>query len=133
MEPSAKKRILFVDDEANVRKVVKICLESLVGWEVLLATSGQEGLTGAETEKPDAILLDGMMPGMDGVTFLKRLQSNPAIQSIPVVFLTAKAGLTEPHRYRALGASGAIAKPFDPMTLAAEIAHALNWEIENHI
>jgi len=130
MQSHTKKRILLIDDEVNVRTVVQACLEHLGGWEVLLAASGQEGLAGAEAEQPDAILLDGMMPGMDGVMFLRQLRGNPAINSIPVVFLTAKASLTEPKRYLELGAKGAIAKPFDPLTLASEIAMALNWKLE---
>jgi CheY-like chemotaxis protein len=116
-----------VDDEANVRCVVQACLENLAGWEVLLAASGQEGLVIANIEQPDAILLDGMMPEMDGIAFLQHLQANPAINSIPVVFLTAKASLTVPTCYLPLGAKGAIAKPFNPLTLATQIANILGW------
>jgi len=94
MESVAPKRVLVVDDEANVRIVVRTCLEILGEWEVLLAASGQEGLFLTQTERPDAILLDVMMPGMDGVAFVRELQANPELQAIPVVFLTAKADLT---------------------------------------
>lgn len=124
------KQILFIDDEFHIRQVVKMCLESLGGWNVLLATSGQEGLVKAVVDKPDAILLDVMMPDMDGLEVLQQLQANPLTQSIPVVFLTARWSLTEPHRYQTLGVKGAIAKPFEPLTLVPQIANALGWNIE---
>ena len=125
------KRILFVDDELHVRQVVKACLESLGGWNVLLASSGQEGLVKAISEKPDAILLDVMMPEMDGLILLQQLKGNPVTGSIPVVFLTARHSLTEPHRLQALGVKGAITKPFNSLTLVPQIANALGWNLEN--
>jgi CheY-like chemotaxis protein len=128
MEPVAPKRILVIDDEANVRIVVQTCLEILGEWEVLLAASGQEGLLLTQTKKPDAILLDVMMPGMDGVAFVRELQANPELRAIPVVFLTAKAELTQPRQFQALGVSGAIAKPFNPLTLHDQIATSLGWD-----
>ena len=127
MEPVARKRILIIDDEANVPTVVRTCLEILGGWEVLLATSGQEGLLLAQTERPDGILLDVIMPGIDGVAFVRGLQANPELQAIPVVFLTAKADLTQAQRFQALGVKGAIAKPFNPLTLHDQIARSLGW------
>jgi CheY-like chemotaxis protein len=127
MEPVAPKRILVIDDEANVRIVVRTCLEILREWEVLLAASGHEGLLLAQTERPDAILLDVMMPGMDGVAFVRELQANPKVRAIPVVFLTAKAELTQPRQFQALGVKGAIAKPFNPLTLHDQIAISLGW------
>jgi len=129
MESVAPKRILVIDDEANVRIVVQTCLETLGGWEVLLAASGQEGLLLAQTERPDAILLDVMMPGMDGVAFVRGLQANPELQAIPVIFLTAKAELTQPRQFQALGVRGAIAKPFNPLTLHDQIATCLGWNL----
>ncbi|HEY9665177.1 MAG TPA: response regulator, partial [Coleofasciculaceae cyanobacterium] len=127
---SETKRILFLDDELPVRQVVQACLETLGGWQILLAASGQEGLLKAISEKPDAILLDVMMPEMDGLVFLQHLQVNPLTQSIPVVFLTARLGLTEPHRYETLGVKGAIAKPFNALTLVPQIAQLLGWNLE---
>ncbi len=124
------KRILFIDDESHIRQVVKACLESLGGWNVLLAASGQEGLSKAVSEQPDAILLDVMMPEMDGLVLLKKLQTNSVTQSIPVVFLTARQSLTEPQRFQALGVKGAIAKPFNSLTLVPQIANALGWNTE---
>ncbi|MFB2923559.1 MULTISPECIES: response regulator [Aerosakkonema] len=124
------KRILFIDDEPNMRQVVKACLEALGGWEVVLAASGQEGLVKAASEKPDAILLDVMMPEMDGLILLRQLQVNPVTQSIPVVFLTGRLSLTEPQRFQPLGVKGAIAKPFNSLTLVPQIANALGWNLQ---
>lgn len=126
----ATKRILFIDDELHVRQVVKACLEALGGWNVSLAASGQEGLVKAVSEKPDAILLDVMMPGMDGLALLQELKSNPVTQSIPVVFLTARLSFTETQRFQELGVKGAIAKPFNSLTLVPQIANALGWNLE---
>lgn len=131
METEINRHILFVDDEANVRTVVKVCLENLAEWRVSLAASGQEGLAIAETKQLDAILLDVMMPEMDGVAFLKRLRSSPQLYPIPVVLLTAKASLIDPQVYSALGAQGAISKPFDPLLLASQISEALGWHLTN--
>lgn len=130
MESVATKRILIIEDQANLRTVVRTCLEMLAGWEVLQAASGPEGLLLAQREKPDAILLDAMMPEMDGITVLQELLANPELQSIPVVFLSAKVELTEPRRFLKLGARGAIAKPFNPLTLHHQITTALGWSSE---
>lgn len=126
------KRILFIDDEVYIRQIVKVCLEALGGWEVVLAASAQEGLVMAIFEKPDAILLDVMMPEIDGLVLLRRLQANPVTQSIPVVFLTARLSLTEPQRFQKLGVKGAIAKPFNSLTLVPQIANALGWNLQTH-
>ena len=130
MEAVTTKRILIIEDEANLRTVVRTCLEMLAGWEVLQAASGQEGLLLAQREKPDAILLDAMMPEMDGITVLQKLLANPELQAIPVVFLTAKVELTQPQRFLRLGARGAIAKPFNPLTLHNQVTTALGWDSE---
>lgn len=124
------KRILLIDDELHIRQIVKACLEALGGWEVVLAASGQEGLVKVVSEKPDAILLDVMMPEMDGLVLLQRLQANPVTQSIPVVFLTGRLSLTEPQRFQPLGVKGAIAKPFNSLTLVPQIANTLGWNIQ---
>jgi len=126
----ATKRILFIDDDLHVRQVVKACLEALGGWNVLLAASGSEGLVMAVSENPDAILLDVMMPGMDGLALLQQLKSNPVTQLIPVMFLTARLSFTEPQRLRELGVKGAIAKPFNSLTLVPQIANTLGWNLE---
>lgn len=98
---------------------------------MLTAASSKEGLVKAEAEQPDAILLDIMMPGMDGLAFLQRQQAIPAIQSIPVIFLTANVELTEPEQFLNLGVKAAIAKPFNPLSLTSQIAKALDWSLVN--
>ncbi|MER3495270.1 MAG: response regulator [Mastigocladus sp. ERB_26_2] len=130
MTAKTTKRILFIDDEPHMQYIVKTCLKSFAGWEVLQAKSGFEGLIKAETEKPDAILLDGMMPEMNGIICLQKLQLNPKTQSLPVIFLTVTSSLTEPHRFLELGAVGAIAKPFDPLTLVTKMTKILGWNVE---
>jgi CheY-like chemotaxis protein len=124
------KRILVVDNEQYIQEVTKICLETVASWEVLLASSGSECLRQAEAEQPDAILLDVMMPGMDGMTTFQKLQENPATQAIPVILLTAKIQSSDRRRYAQMGLTAAIAKPFDPLDLAGQIATALGWTLE---
>jgi CheY-like chemotaxis protein len=125
------KRILVVDNEPYIQEVAKICLETVAGWEVLLASSGQACLSQAETAQPDAILLDVMMPDMDGLTTFQKLQENPATRAIPVILLTAKIQASDRRRYAQLGLTAAIAKPFSPLELASEVATALGWSLED--
>lgn len=122
------KRILMIDDDSLIREVTQICLETVAGWEVTTAGSGQEGLTKAEATQPDAILLDVMMPEMDGISTFQKLQSNPITQSIPVILLTAKALLADRSSYEKMGFKAVIVKPFEPIHLASEIAQALGWD-----
>lgn len=126
---SASRRILLIEDEPDVRRVVQTCLEKLARWTVIPAASGEEGLLLAHTEKPEAIVLDIMMPGMDGYMFLSALLAKQETQSIPVVFLTAKAELPELCQYEVLGVKGTIPKPFNPLTLHRDIAAALGWDL----
>lgn len=121
------KRILLIDDEIRLRNVIQACLENLGGWAILTAASGSEALHKAETEKPDAILLDMMMPDMDGFTFLQQLQSNLDTQSIPVILLTAKVQASNHDQYAQLDVAGVIAKPFEPLKLAEQVAEILDW------
>jgi CheY-like chemotaxis protein len=121
------KRILIIDDEDDIREVAELTLEVVGGWEVSTASSGTQGLAKAAAEQPDVILLDIMMPEMDGVATLQKLRANPATQHIPVIFLSAKTHLVDWHRFTELGVRAAIAKPFNPMTLAAQVAEALGW------
>ncbi len=123
------KRILVVDNEAYIQEVAKVCLETVAGWDVTLASSGQECLQRAEQEQPDAILLDVMMPDMDGIETFQKLRSQPATQSIPVILLTAKVQASDRRRYASMGAVTAIAKPFDPLKLADQVAAALGWAV----
>lgn len=124
------KKILVVDNEQYIQEVAKICLETVAGWEVVTAGSGQEGITEAEKHQPDAILLDVMMPDMDGLTAFEHLQANPATQQIPVILLTAKIQATDRRRYAQLGMKTAIAKPFNPLELAGQVAAALGWSLD---
>ncbi|MEO1372774.1 MAG: response regulator [Cyanobacteria bacterium J06635_10] len=119
------KRILIIDDERDIREATQLCLEILGEWEVLSASSGKEGLTTAAAEQPDAILLDVMMPDMDGLTTFENLQDNPVTKNIPVILLTAKAQPAEKRHFTQLCVAGVITKPYDPFTLADEIAKVL--------
>ncbi len=121
------RRVLIIDDEDDIREVARASLELVGGWEVLAASSGNEGLETAEREKPDAILLDVMMPGLDGPGTFQKLRENTATRAIPVILMTAKVQAADQERFRELGVTGVIAKPFDPMQLAAKIAEILGW------
>jgi CheY-like chemotaxis protein len=121
------KRILVVDNEEYIQEVTKICLETVSGWEVETAGSGIDCIKKAEEYKPDAILLDVMMPDMDGIATFEHLQANPATKDIPVILLTAKIQTTDRIRYAEKGLASAIAKPFSPMELANQVATALGW------
>ncbi len=123
------KRILLIDDDDGIRDIVKITLEVLGGWNVTTATSGPEGVALAthSTDQPDAILLDVMMPGQDGVETFQQLQSQPNLQAIPVIFLTAKARNSERQKLIDLGCAGTIIKPFEVQTLVQEICQLLHW------
>ena len=121
-------RILIIDDEDDIREVAAMSLETVAGWEVMVANSGAQGLTRAATYKPDAILLDVMMPGMDGPTTFRELQKNPVTAKIPVLFLTAKVQATDRRRFADLGIHAVLVKPFDPLTLSTQIAKVLGWK-----
>jgi CheY-like chemotaxis protein len=123
----SKKHILLIDDEKHISTVVKACLVTLGGWSVITASSGQEGLLNARQEQPDAILLDVMMPDMNGIALLQELRKEPKTQSIPVILLTAKAQTSDRHEYTHLDIAGVITKPFEPLKLADQIAEVLGW------
>lgn len=114
-------KVLVVDDEEDVRFVARMSLGRVGLMTVVEASSGAEGIARAKTDRPDFILLDMMMPGMDGAATFRALRDDPATSSIPVVFLTAKAMANDVRRLTDLGAKGVVLKPFDPMTLASEI------------
>jgi CheY-like chemotaxis protein/HPt (histidine-containing phosphotransfer) domain-containing protein len=114
-------RILHVDDEPDIREVVEISLGLDPDFETRNCASGREALIAAAEWKPDIILLDVMMPVMDGPATLARLRQDPGTAGIPVVFMTARAQTRELDLLRSLGAVGVIPKPFDPMTLAAAV------------
>jgi CheY-like chemotaxis protein len=121
------RKILIVDDEEHIREIAAVSLDLTGGWEIATADSGAEALRVAANLKPDAILLDVMMPGMDGPATFRRLQDDPATRDIPVIFLTAKVQAADKRRFTELGVRTMIAKPFDPLRLARQIAAALEW------
>ena len=120
-------RILIIDDEDDIREVAALSLETVAGWEVMVANSGAQGLARASVYKPDAILLDVMMPGMDGPTTFRELQKNPETAHIPVLLLTAKVQASDKLRFADLDVKAVLVKPFDPMTLSTQIADVLGW------
>ena len=111
------RKVLLVEDEADIREVSKLSLEMVGGLRVEVCSSGEDALQKAPEFAPDLILLDVMMPGIDGPTTLQRLREHPGLGSVPVVFMTAKVMQAELDEYRSLGAADVIPKPFDPMTL----------------
>jgi CheY-like chemotaxis protein len=121
------KRVLIIDDEIGIRKIIQISLKAIAGWEVLAAASGQEGLAIAQTEHLDAILLDIMMPGMDGIATFHQLQATARTQTIPVILLTAKAQISEQQEFVKLPVLGLITKPFKAPDLVKQMRSLLNW------
>ena len=121
-------RILIVDDEDDIREVAALSLETVAGWEVITANTGAQGLARAIEHLPDAILLDVMMPGMDGPTTFNELRKNPVTAHIPVLLLTAKVQSSDQRRFADLGVDAVLFKPFDPLTLSTEIASVLGWK-----
>jgi two-component system, chemotaxis family, response regulator PixG len=115
------KRVLVVDDDNNIREVVSVCLRKLKGWDTLTVGSGQEGLNSIGTYQPDAIVLDMMMPIMDGLTFLQLLRSDPSTKLIPVVLMTANLYLPGKQLLTELGVVDIISKPFVPVNLVKQI------------
>jgi len=114
-------RILHVEDDPSIQAVARVALEVVGGFRVLSCRSGQEALDQVQGFAPDFILLDVMMPGMDGPQTLEKLRELVDIGQIPVAFMTAKVQPSEIELYRRLGARDVIIKPFDPMQLAAQI------------
>ena len=123
------RQILIIDDEDDIREVASLSLEATVGWKVLTASSGSQGIELAISHQPDAILMDVMMPGVDGPTTFRQMQQIPAIAHIPVLLLTAKVQGVDKRRFADLGVTAVLFKPFDPLTLAEQIAEALHWSI----
>lgn len=120
------QRILYVEDEPDIQAVAKLALEMVGGFEVKICSSGEEALGEAEAFAPQLLLLDVMMPGMDGPSTLAALRAIPSLAEVPAVFMTAKVQTSEVAHYKSLGALDVIAKPFDPMGLADEVKRI--WE-----
>ena|SRR3990167_5789049 len=121
MEKKILKRILYAEDEADIRMIAQIALEDIGGFEVNFCNDGKEVLREVDQFCPDLILLDVMMPEMDGLATLKSLQQSEKTKNIPVIFMTAKAQANEIAKYIQLGAIDVITKPFDPMQLSKNI------------
>jgi two-component system, OmpR family, response regulator len=123
-EPSYARtatKVLVVDDEADIRRIACLALSRLGGMDAVEAAGADEAVEAAAREHPDIILLDCMMPGKDGMDALVALRANPSTADIPVVFLTAKSGLSDETLLRQLGVCGLVMKPFDPTTLSDRV------------
>ncbi len=120
MAPPISK-IVYVEDEPDIQAIAQMALESIGGFQVILCSCGREALEVIPEEKPDLILMDVMMPELDGPSTLKALKGMPECASIPIAFMTAKVQKSEIAEFVGLGAIGVISKPFDPMTLSDEV------------
>jgi CheY-like chemotaxis protein len=118
---SELRAILYVEDDPDIREIAVFALEQVGGYSVTPCDGGACAIDSVAASPPDLVLLDVMMPGMDGPTTLRALQDNPAMARIPVVFVTAKIQSSEVAAYLAMGAVDVIAKPFDPMTLSTQV------------
>ena len=125
-------KILIIDDDADIRSIARLSLSRVGGMEVIEAGSGVEGVRKAHEENPDVILLDMMMPTMDGLATLAALRSRPATASTPVIFLTAKAVGDQVERMMSLGAAGVLIKPFDPRSLSQDVQALINRQRHSH-
>lgn len=122
-------RILLAEDDSNILAIAKLALERVGGHQVTVACNGVETLERAESEKPELILLDVMMPEMNGFEACAKLKENAATAHIPVIFLTARAQAHEVQHGMSIGAIGYILKPFDPMTLHKQIEEVLSHHV----
>jgi two-component system OmpR family response regulator len=122
-------KIMMVEDEPDIQAIARIALETVGGFTVEICSSGREALEKAPVYRPELILMDVMMPGMDGPSTLKEMRARPDTKAIPVIFMTAKVQPQEVANFKMIGALGVIPKPFDPMTLAATVRSI--WEKEH--
>ncbi|EKQ67036.1 response regulator with CheY-like receiver, AAA-type ATPase, and DNA-binding domains [Leptolyngbyaceae cyanobacterium JSC-12] len=132
----ALRRILLIEHDEEIREVLRICLRYLAGWDVVSFGSPQESLDAIVSERPDAILLDTFLLKADSLGFVQKilgqtLQSNALTQSVPILLITDKASWFTKEQLCSLGIQGAIAKPFDPVTLPSQIAQILGWHQES--
>jgi CheY-like chemotaxis protein len=124
-----QKRVLIIDDEPDIWEMTQITLQTLAGWDVVGTGCGEDGIRLAQAEQPDVILLDVMMPDMDGPTTFIKLRSIPETRHIPVILLTAKVKDARQGLFDQLGADGLISKPFNAAQLADRIAEILGWSV----
>jgi len=123
------QKILYVEDEPDIQTVAIMALETIGGFTVNACSSGQEAVEAAPAFAPELVILDVMMPGMDGPATMEALRKLPETAHVPIIFMTAKVQAHEVERYRAMGAVDVIAKPFDPISLADEVR--ATWEQQN--
>jgi CheY-like chemotaxis protein len=123
------RKILVIDDSVLIREAAKIALGTIGGWQTTTASCGKEGIERALAERPDAILLDVVMEGMDGLAVAEHLQRIPGSSSPPIVLLTAHDRLDDSERFQRLEIAGIIAKPFDISGLSQEVARLLGWTV----
>jgi CheY-like chemotaxis protein len=125
------RTVLVVDDDDSIREIAEISLQLVGGMHVLTASGGVEALETLEqtrTRLPDVVLMDVMMPDMDGLTTFRHMQADPDIRHIPVILVTAKVQVGDRQVWDGLAISGVISKPFDPMTLAEQVGQMLGWD-----
>jgi len=118
-------RILLVDDEDDIRMIAELCLRDVGGFHTTTASSGAEAIAEIRRDRPDGVLLDMMMPEMDGIETLTRIRQSSGCEELPVIFMTARSQRREIDEYLNTGAVGVITKPFDPMTLASQVSGLL--------
>jgi CheY-like chemotaxis protein len=121
------KTILLIDDDEMSRWLVQLCLENFVNWQINVAISGNQGLRAIAKAEPDAVLLDIMMPDMDGFTFMKKLRVDKPLAHIPIIALTASTNRFSHQSFIDLGCQGVINKPFNTSTLGSQISQILGW------
>jgi CheY-like chemotaxis protein len=122
------RKVLVVDDDDTIREVAKVALEVVGGWHVSTATNGDEASRLAMADQPDVVLLDVMMPALDGPSTAALLHAHPVTRDVPVIFLTAKTPLSDAQLGSVANLAGVITKPFDPMSLATEISRLAGWQ-----
>ena len=127
LAPPPSRKVLVIDDSVLIREAAKIALGTIGGWQITTALSGEEGIERVLAERFDAILLDVVMPGMDGIAVVERLHGIPVTSSVPIVLLTADDRLEDSERFRRLTVAGVIAKPFDISGLSRQMATLLGW------
>jgi two-component system, OmpR family, response regulator len=128
MSSNTISKVLMVDDDPHIRLITQMSLEGLTKWQVQLAGSGNEALRLLEEERPDLVLLDMSMPGMDGTSVFTEMKRRLGTTIPQVIFMTAKVQSQEVEQYKTMGAAGVISKPFDPMTLPKQILEILGLD-----
>ena len=120
--------VLVVDDDENIRELTQLALETVSGWHIVTADGGFAAIEMCRTHHPDAVLLDLMMPDMDGLTTFERLQADETTRDIPVILFTAKGRVGERQPWDDYAIRGMIAKPYNPMTLGDQVSAILQWD-----